>query len=292
VELSGLGAYFALPPDVLSQPGSLGALGLNVPWAGQGSPAQSPVTLQDLGRVLASTPTAQALKSAVTLPGDVYAGRQPMGLPSQTEDLTRVADLAGLAMTGGVAGTGPGDFAVGSGPIRALPRDNYTKPLSTYTDRLYRETSPVGALEILDPNTHVGHGLGRREMYVADTPDLAIGQGSNKGVHLTLKSDGIEGQISKKPGWEPLFEQGAAEYVAYPKGKLADNVTAVRVDKEAAGQKWQLSRLDGVLKRLESAGWEKNQTDAFVEYIRKYGLAGVAALPPALQSMFEPEPRK
>jgi hypothetical protein len=42
-----------------------------------------------------------------------------MGLPSETEDLSRVADLAGIAMTGGVAGTGAGGMAVGSGPIRA-----------------------------------------------------------------------------------------------------------------------------------------------------------------------------
>jgi hypothetical protein len=73
--------------------------------------------LQKLGNALATMPSAQAIKSAVTLPGDVYAGRQPMGLPSETEDLSRVADLAGLAMTGGIAGAPKG--AVGSGPIRA-----------------------------------------------------------------------------------------------------------------------------------------------------------------------------
>jgi hypothetical protein len=51
------------------------------------------------------------VKSAVsgaTLPGDVYAG-QEQGM--------RVADMAGLAMTGGVAGTGQGGVALGSGPI-------------------------------------------------------------------------------------------------------------------------------------------------------------------------------
>jgi hypothetical protein len=73
--------------------------------------------LARMGRAVATTPTAQSVKSAVTLPGDVYAGRQQMGLPSETEDLSRVADLAGLAMTGGIAGAPRG--AVGSGPIRA-----------------------------------------------------------------------------------------------------------------------------------------------------------------------------
>jgi hypothetical protein len=75
--------------------------------------------LQKLGNALATMPSAQAIKSAVTLPGDVYAGRQQMGLPSETEDLSRVADLAGLAMTGGIAGAPRG--AIGSGPMRRTP---------------------------------------------------------------------------------------------------------------------------------------------------------------------------
>lgn len=76
------------------------------------------VTPRVLSEALATMPTVQSIKSAVTLPGDVYAGRVPMGLPSETEDLTRVADLAGLAMTGGVAGGPRG--AVGSGPMRPV----------------------------------------------------------------------------------------------------------------------------------------------------------------------------
>lgn len=75
------------------------------------------VTPQVLSEALTTMPSVQSIKSAVTLPGDVWAGRQPMGLPSETEDLSRVADLAGLAMTGGIAGGPRG--AMGSGPIRA-----------------------------------------------------------------------------------------------------------------------------------------------------------------------------
>lgn len=59
--------------------------------------------------------------SGATLPGDVYAGREGMALPTQMtrEQGMRVADMAGLAMTGGVAGTGAGGVALGSGPIKA-----------------------------------------------------------------------------------------------------------------------------------------------------------------------------
>jgi hypothetical protein len=60
--------------------------------------------LARMGRAVATSPSVQSLRSGATLPGDVYAGRTHMGLPSETEDLTRVADMAGLAMTGGTGG--------------------------------------------------------------------------------------------------------------------------------------------------------------------------------------------
>jgi hypothetical protein len=75
----------------------------------------------------------------VTLPGDVYAGRQPMGLPSETEDLSRVADLAGLAMTGGVAGTGAGGVALGAGFLR---------PAIRYNGKIYK--APAGSKSHID----------------------------------------------------------------------------------------------------------------------------------------------
>src|SRR5579862_8984398 len=59
-------------------------------------------------------------------------------------------------------------------------KDNYTKPLSTYSPKLYRETDPSGLLEML-PNTSMGEGS-PREFHLANTPDLAIGQGKNTGV--------------------------------------------------------------------------------------------------------------
>lgn len=64
-----------------------------------------------------------SIGSAFTLPGDQALGK---GVPTFPTDMSlehglRVADLAGLAMTGGLAGTGPGGFAVGSGPIRKTP---------------------------------------------------------------------------------------------------------------------------------------------------------------------------
>lgn len=50
------------------------------------------------GRVVPS------VASALTLPGDVATGKQPMGLPTQTEDLSRVADLMGLVSSAPIGG--------------------------------------------------------------------------------------------------------------------------------------------------------------------------------------------
>src|SRR5215207_5075853 len=69
--------------------------------------------------VLTQTWPARAITSAIEAaqhPGEVYAGRaDPM-------DVGKAVDLAGLAMTGGVAGGAAkqaGEAVIGSGPIRA-----------------------------------------------------------------------------------------------------------------------------------------------------------------------------
>lgn len=121
----------------------LGEPSLEAPLSPLGGAQQQPAYMGQLGSVdnpafvdpeaaalgkarflsaLATTPTIEALKGAVSLPGDVYAGRTD---PMSDEGIGRATDLAGLAMTGGVAGTGPGGVALGSGPIRnsALPMD-------------------------------------------------------------------------------------------------------------------------------------------------------------------------
>jgi hypothetical protein len=81
-----------------------------------GSPvAQGPAVAAALGQTWPAR-AAQSAWQAVTLPADVYAGRVD---PMSDEGIGRAFDMAGLAMTGGVAGTGPGGVAVGAGPIRA-----------------------------------------------------------------------------------------------------------------------------------------------------------------------------
>lgn len=56
------------------------------------------------------------LADTLTYPGDVAASRRDVNIPN-------TLGLAALAMTGGVGGTGPGGFALGSGPTRATMGD-------------------------------------------------------------------------------------------------------------------------------------------------------------------------
>jgi hypothetical protein len=75
-----------------------------------------------LGRWLnavSTMPSVQAVRSGFTLPGDVASGAAPMEVPSQNPDLTRVGDLANLAMMGGAFGTGAeAGTAFGAGMAR------------------------------------------------------------------------------------------------------------------------------------------------------------------------------
>lgn len=90
------------------------------------------------------------VRSAVTLPGDVISGNVPppglrredytdvpadpdkVGGQPHDDLIQRVQDLAGLAMTGGLAGTGQGGMVVGSGPVRSAPVPKTEKPASVW----------------------------------------------------------------------------------------------------------------------------------------------------------------
>jgi hypothetical protein len=135
-----------------AQPANPLLAALRIPEFKQGLLAllQDPRRAAELGLVKSAV-------SGATLPGDVYAGRQPMGPPSQTEDLTRVADLAGLAMTGGVAGGPKG--ALGSGPMRPGKIFSREQPLSSQEGYVYHATNTERAQNIAREGlrTHKAH---------------------------------------------------------------------------------------------------------------------------------------
>jgi hypothetical protein len=75
-----------------------------------------------IGQALATMPSVQAVKSGATFARDVYEGRD------RYDNVGRALEMAGLGMTGGLAGGPKG--AVGAGPTRrtpALPMDDASR---------------------------------------------------------------------------------------------------------------------------------------------------------------------
>ena len=203
---------------------------------------------------------AKGLWEGLMLPGDVAQGNVSMwGDDGHTNPqvINRAADLAGAVTLG--AGAIPAEAnALRAGfSGRNLPRDNYNGPVSRYTDELFREMSPSEALVDLPTSvSHGGYGVGGNRRFYADQPDLALGQGQNRGVRVTYDAAPFEGTINKKPGWEALFPQGSAEYVAAPTpgANIRETVRGFEIDPSALS-KVESAQYQRVLSNLEGQGW-------------------------------------
>ena len=149
---------------------------------------------------------------------------------------------------------------------KALPpideiTDNYLKPLSVYTDRLFHETSADGALGFLSGG---GHNFER--LYFANNATLARGQ-EGKGVLFELSSEGVEGAINQsKPAWGFQWSQGGAEFFTsyHSKSGLVSKVISVTVEKEA-----KTSTPAGRTLRYFTRDWkQKTNPDGSVTYVK------------------------
>jgi len=200
---------------------------------------------------------AQDAIGAVLAPGRALQSTEPI----TTEQMIKpAADLAGLVTLGaGAVPAGANELRAGF-VGRKLPTDNYTGPVSRYTDELFREMSPREALESLPTSVaSAAPGMGGNRKFYADQPELALGQGSNRGVRVTYDAAPFEGQINKKPGWEALFPEGSAEYVAAPTTNIRETVKGFEIDQSALSkvEKAQYQRL---LSNLEAQGWDVSRS--------------------------------
>lgn len=120
--------------------------------------------------------------------------------------------------------------------------NNHIRPLSDFAPTLYRETNADKALDLLL------HANKDDQPYLANTPNLAKGQGVNKGVIVELKSDGLQGQVNRKPGSDLTYQNGEAEFVGKYNDNYADNIQKVTITSEAKGQK-RAAALSNTLER-------------------------------------------
>lgn len=158
-------------------------------------------------------------------------------------------------------------------PIRTLKESMGSDvPLDRYTSRLWRETNASQAKDVIPGEYDNLGGMAGYEFFMADNPDLALGQGDNKGVLLEFDSAGLIGKVNrKKPGWQAGFLAGTGtEYLANGRGAgpLQSALRAVRVRPEAKTQSGWKYTLQPALNRLEKRGWIKVSGDGYVDYVR------------------------
>jgi hypothetical protein len=110
--------------------------------------------------------------------------------------------------------------------VKVLPplTDNYVKPIVHYGERFYSEMSGDSAMMIIPGTNHSGQ---IPEMWVANSPDLALGQ-SGKGVVVELVPGNLRGQVNtSKPTWRLSYENGDAEFLLR-QNEQADYIAAVQ----------------------------------------------------------------
>lgn len=131
----------------------------------------------------------------------------------------------------------------------------------------HRETSPKGLRDLLTPPRRLNAEA--EPTYLASHPDIAMGQGENKGLKLEFSPDGIKAtKASNKPSAAFAESQGLTEYVSHQTaGELNKALKAITLPKSLAdsvkGATEPFSEAGGLKARLdalERKGWTKTDT--------------------------------
>jgi hypothetical protein len=150
------------------------------------------------------------------------SGRQPhLGVPDNLEPLApalpRVGDLPPISV-------GPG------GAITA-------RPLAPGRI-LYRETNVSGVEDILLANTRTEVST----IHVTDNPDLALGQGDNRGVQIIFRPDSLSGSVRVKPGISDITGQEYVTDIVAPRAVQQITLRATDIKSLRKLARLQLSR--------------------------------------------------
>lgn len=159
----------------------------------------------------------------------------------------------------GFAGT------VGSAP-RKLPLDTHSGELTKYTKalpagELFRETNANRLMELFRGNLPYGPEI----TYFSEVPEMALGQGFNKGVMIKVNSEGLMGRpYLGKPALEQSFLQKAGEFeVKEQPSRLLNAINEVWVSPDAykSLRKPEKYMFDRYLNTLEAKGVKVNKVD-------------------------------
>lgn len=204
----------------------------------------------------------------------IDAERQP-GFRAEADQ--KLADFEGSVFSPSVAPK-DGNTASRAAEALSLPRVKDLEPMAVGPvvvepreiapgRPLYRETSVEGLSELLadDRRPHI------RQIDVADRPELAIGQGANKGVQVVFREGALSGAEHRKPG------TGDATGREYRTDMLAPR--AIESFTVPAGFKPQSLR--GLAKRALDEFEPTPQPDGSVVYARKPAASKTVSQPPA-----------
>lgn len=200
--------------------------------------------------------------------------RQP-GFRAEADQ--KLADFEGSVLS--LAGTPEGGGAANRAPTALnLPRVQDLEPMAVGPvvvepreiapgRPLYRETSVEGLSELLadDRRPHI------RQIDVADRPELAIGQGANKGVQVVFREGALSGAEHRKPG------TGDVTGREYRTDMLAPR--AIESFTVPAGFKPQSLR--GLAKRALDEFEPRSQPDGSVVFARKPAASKIVSQPSA-----------
>lgn len=147
--------------------------------------------------------------------------------PQIASGLMRIGENA---MAPSTLNAGPMSGQRGAVLLKPIDGPHYsTQNLAEYSPKLYRETS-IDNLSAFGPNSY-SQPL---DLWFANDPANALGQGANKGVMIELDALNVPGQLSlSKPMAKNAYESGYAEFItrSIDPSQLGKNITSVTIDK-------------------------------------------------------------
>lgn len=130
-------------------------------------------------------------------------------------------------------------------------------PLDRFTDVMYRETSPDRALNMIPDASGIRGDL--PDMFAANSPEYALGQGANKGAMVEMDTAGLTGKVSsKKPGWKQMYQDGYAEFSIQFNNSdaIQSSIRSITLDQTVLAKDKLLTRQwKNARTRLKSKGW-------------------------------------
>lgn len=141
------------------------------------------------------------------------------------------------------------------------------RPAAEVSPAYYRETSLTGLHEVIPTGRSVTE-LG--DVHLADSPEMALGQGRNKGVLLEFDQDGIDAKENKgKPGLGVI--PGASKEYMVRMGRQPVFKKALRrftIKKDALADRVTRMQIQRALGELEESGWIKSENSEGTTWTR------------------------